>query len=173
MKVRKILRDSILVGLCMLTALVIRNTVGPSIRGKLSRVHFPGIEAADAVNQLWQSEFNSELDVIGGEMFMASAVSVYAPQQVDIYAGLSKVANPWLSDKQFQSRGGVIVWEISGENQSPPLGWMKRFPTAKRRDNIHLESRALSGPRAVTVGVLVVPPSPDAKAETETQPDNE
>ena len=166
-QVRKILRDSMIIGFCMLVALAARNLIGPSVRGKLSRVHFPGIEAAEAINERWQSEFGTELNLIGGDMFLTASVSVYSPQQVDIFAELSEVANPWLSIEKFESRGGIIVWEIADENKNPPLGWMKKFPTAKRRDPIHLESQAVSGPRDVTVGVLVVPPSRSGSSQAD------
>ena len=159
--VNKILRDSILIGLCMLAGLAIRNTVVPAARGKLSRVHFPGVEAAEKINELWRSRFENDFEVIGGEMFAAASIGAYSLRQVDVYADLSPETSPWISDQEFSSRGGVIVWEIVDGNHSPPAGWAERFPTSELLvAPIELKSRALSGPRDIEIGAMFVPPSP-------------
>lgn len=161
-KLRKIIRDSILVGVCMLLALVARNLSGPLLRDKLSRIHFPGAELAETLNATWDSNIddeNGDLEVVGGHMFIAASASVYSPQHIDVYAGLSEEASPWLSDDQFKLRGGIIVWEILDDNsRSPDTRWLKRFPNCKLLDSIHLTSKAIGGPHTVEVGVILVPP---------------
>jgi len=164
-KVRKILRDSLIVGLCMLGALALRNVAGPVVRGKLSRVHFPGVEAAEKVNSIWRSRFDSELEVIGGHMFIAGSISAYTPQHVDVYADLSQGANPWITDQEFSVRGGIIVWRFDGDQSSPPEGWMERFPGAELFEPIELTSQALLGTRELKVGVILVPPRGNVQSE--------
>ena len=154
----KILRDSIIVGFCMLAALAIRSTVGPGVRDKLSRIHFPGVEAADELGRRWRSRFGSDLERIGGSMFVAASINAYMPGHVDVYAALSEEASPWLTDEEFNSQGGAIVWEMVEDRKWPPLGWMKRFPDAELLDPIELTSRAWSGPRDVKIGVMFVAP---------------
>lgn len=160
-KVRKIIRDSIIVGVCMLLALVARNLSGPLLRDKLSRIHFPGAELAEALNGIWDSSNGgegSELKVVGGHMFIAASASVYSQQHIDVYAGLSEEASPWINDEKFQSRGGMIVWEILDDNsRAPDSRWLERFPGGKLLEPIRLNSRAIGGPHTVEVGVILVP----------------
>jgi len=158
-KVRKILRDSILMGFFMLTALAVRNVASPLLRDKLSRVHFPGYEASKAIHQKWQSEFDSPLTAIGGDMFIAGSINVWSPQRIDVYEDLSSASSPWLSDDEFRSRGAMIVWQVAGEDESPPAHWMKQFPTAKQLDTMHLPRRSRFGPREVKMGVLMLAPA--------------
>lgn len=157
--VRKILRDSIIVGLCMLAGLAIRNTVGPEVRGKLSRIHFPGAQAAEKINERWRNQVGGEFEFIGGDMFIAGSISAYTPRQVDVYPELAPDDSPWISEQEFSSRGAVIVWEIVDGNQAPPPEWVARFPTGELLAPIELRSRAWSGPRDLRIGVMFVPPS--------------
>lgn len=156
--VNKILRDSAIIGLCMLAGLVIRNTVGPGVRDSLSRVHFPGFEASEKIDKLWKSRIGGEFEFIGGDMFIAGSISAYTPRQVDVYAELSPQANPWISDEEFRSKGAVVVWELGKDKQSPPSEWLERFPTGNVLPPINLKSRAWSGPRDLKVGVMFIEP---------------
>ena len=158
-KVNKILRDSIIIGLCMLAGLAIKNVVGPGVRDKLSRVHFPGVEAAEKIDELWRSQIGGEFNSVGGDMFMAASVSAYTLRHVDVYADLAPDICPWIVEKEFRSQGAVVVWEVTEDDPSPPPEWLARFPTSKVLPPIELKSRAWSGPRDVKVGLMFISPS--------------
>ena len=157
--VNKILRDSVIIGFCMLAALVIRNTVGPGVRGKLSRIHFPGVQASEKINELWRSQIGGEFEFIGGDMFMAGSISAYTPRHVVVYPELAPQDSPWISDQEFSSRGAVIVWEIVDGNQSPPVAWVKRFTKSEILPPVKLKSRAWSGPSDIEIGAMFIPPT--------------
>jgi len=157
-KVNKILRDSICLGAVMVLALAGRNLLGPSMRGKLSKVHYPGQEIASQVNDKWNQQYAYPLPVVGGTLFVAGCVGVYSPAKVDVYGSMSQQASPWLSDELIQQRGGVIVWEIDGAKE-PPEGWLDRFENVETLDSVLAFSRTFVVSQPIKIGVAVVHPT--------------
>ena len=90
-----VIRNSVIVGMVMVMALVGRNVLGPIVMGKGSRVHFPGHEVSRLVNDEWNSRYDCPLPVVGGQMFISGCVGVYSEHHVDVYGAMSPSQNPW------------------------------------------------------------------------------
>lgn len=156
--IRRVIITSLMVGVTMAVALFIRNGVGPSVRQRLSKVHFPGQEVSQRIRDAWEQSHDHPLPIVGGDMFIAGCVGVYAPAKVDVYSGLQPSSSPWTSDDDLKRRGGVIVWNAD-DSEQPPLNWQHRFPEMKYLPPVVCKSKALTGDLSATVGVALISPN--------------
>ena len=156
---RKVLRDSLMIGCLMALGLFIRNGFGPAVRGELSKVHFPGEQIAQMIDQRWSEHYSQPLQIVGGQMFVSGCVGVYSENPIDVFGDLIPEANPWVSDERLQKQGGVIVWDIDDPGRATPDQWQKRFPNAELLEPLECQTRALTGDVAAHVGVLLVHPN--------------
>ena len=156
-KVNQIIRDSLCVGLVMVMALAGKNIFAPSVRGKLSRIHFPGKQLAEAVNARWNDRYRQPLPIVGGTLFEAGCAGVYSPNQIDVYGSMSNTASPWISDESMESDGGIIVWKLG--DQQLWDDWKIRFPNAELLEPISLQSQSWLKSDPVEVGVAILHPA--------------
>ena len=168
---RKVIRDSLIVGCLMALGLFVRNGFGPAVRGELSKVHFPGAQVAQMINQRWSDHYQDPLQIVGGEMFVSGCVGVYSDQPVDVFGDLIPEANPWVSDERLQKHGGMIVWDIDEQGAAAPVNWLSRFPNAEVLEPFACKTRALTGDVSAHVGVLLVHPQKSSLAKR-TGPDS-
>ena len=161
-KVNKIIRDSLCVGVVMVIALAGRNIFGPSIQGKLSRVHFPGRQLAEVVNTEWSARYDRPLPSVGGTLFEAGCAGVYSPNRINVYGSMSHVASPWLDDDALRTNGGMIVWD---PRSRPPLeDWQCRFPTIEILEPAALPGRLWLDSNPIEVGIAILHPESSAFA---------
>ena len=165
---RKVLRNAMIAAFVMAAALFVRNGFGPALRGKLSKVHFPGQQVTQEVNALWARHYDRPLEIVGGQMFVCGCVGVYSDQPVDVFAGLKPEANPWVSDQRLTATGGMILWDLDKYGPNPPAGWMARFPTAQMLPTITCPTKALAGDINSEVGVIMVHPQNSKLARKQT-----
>jgi len=155
---RKVLRDSLMIGCLMALGLFIRNGFGPAVRGELSKVHFPGEQIAQMIDQRWSEHYSQPLQIVGGQMFVSGCVGVYSENPIDVFGDLIPKANPWVSDERLQKQGGVIVWDIDDPGRAAPERWQERFPNAELLEPLECETLTLAGDVSAHVGVLLVHP---------------
>ncbi|MEM7453431.1 MAG: glycosyltransferase family 39 protein [Planctomycetota bacterium] len=158
-KVRKMIRDAIIIGLFMAVALVGRNVLGPKVRGEQSRVHFPGQSLSTLVQQRWNEHYTNPLPIVGGELFLAGCVGVYNENAVDVYGDMSVIASPWTDDRDLSSRGGIVVWDQNENGELPPPAWMQRFASVEILDPVVCRSQSVTDDVEVRVGVALVHPT--------------
>lgn len=162
-KVHKIARDSLCIGAVMVIALAGRNVLGPVVRGKYSRVHFPGKNLAETVNKEWNSRFDCPLPAVGGALFEAGCAGIYSPSHVDVYGSMSSVASPWLNDDILQKNGGVIVWK--SEHQIFSAQWLKRFEDVEVLEPITLSMQSPLKSEEFAMGMAIVCPASPTQTE--------
>ena len=158
-KVQKIFRDSLCFGLVMVTVLAARNVFGPTLRDKLSRVHFPGSELAQVVNAKWNQRYSYPLPAVGGRLFTAGCVGVYSKNHVDVFGSMSESASPWIDDQQMQQSGGVIVWEKGSDDGELRESWLSRFEQVETLDVVRLSDQSFFDFDPVEFGIAVVHPT--------------
>jgi hypothetical protein len=140
---------------------------GPLLRGKLSRIHYPGRELAAAVSQGWQQARGAGVPVpiVAGDMWAAGNVAAYLPPQPggrpSVYIQLDPVAAQWLDDAKTRARGGVFVWEPSPGRplDAPPPDWLARFPTLQVQPPLTLDVRRFGRDFTVRAGWAILPPT--------------
>jgi len=106
---------------------VVHDVAGPYLRGKPSRIHFPGRELAAEVHQLWSRRHAEPLAWVTGEWWMAGNVAVYGPSRPSVYGGNDPdllTASPryssWASDELVARQGGVILWDARRHGRKIP-----------------------------------------------------
>ncbi len=155
---RKVVRDSLMIGGLMAVGLFVRNGFGPAVRGELSKVHFPGQQIAQMIDQRWSAHYQQPLQIVGGQMFVSGCVGVYSENPIDVFADLVPEANPWVSDERLRKQGGMIVWDIDDPGRATPEQWQERFPNAELLEPLECKTRALTGDVLARVGVILVHP---------------
>jgi hypothetical protein len=167
--VRKVLRGCVIASVVMMIALIGRNVVSPTFRGDFSRVHFPGETVSSEVHRRWAELSDKPLSIVGGDMFVAGCVGVYSESKVDVFAGMSLAANPWLDDESINQRGAVFVWNIDETGEVPPNDWISRFDNARIAEPFHCNASGAASSLKVRLGMIVVPP-PVAQQATAPPP---
>ena len=163
--VSKGLRNCLIAGCVMLVGLFVRNGLGPLVRSDFSRVHFPGQSVCQEVHRRWMERVDAPLEIVGGEMFTAGCVGVYSNHQVDVFAGVSLEANPWVDDAALNQHGGMLVWDVAEMGEKPPVDWVARFENAQVMEPFVCRAAGTARDRNAQIGMIFIPPA-DAAIRT-------
>ena len=166
-----------LVTTCAMTTLVIasilftKNLASPHMRGKGSRVHFPGQQLAEQVQRRWQQDFDQPLQFVGGPWWLAGNVAFYADHRASVFADLQSEKSPWLDDTKLQEQGGVIVWQKERMPEDFQASLAERYPHADMQAPVVLDWQTSADLEPIEVQVAVVPPRlVVAQRRSSTQP---
>ena len=144
-----------------------RNCALPHVRGKASRIHFPGRELAVEVDKLYHQVTGESLEIVGGSWWEAANVAFYGENSASVFADLDESINPWVTDQKMNQRGGVIVWTKSEGDSDYRESIVCRFPNARFATPLALESQTSAELAPVRIGVAIVVPSKISYRETE------
>jgi len=136
-----------------------RNSALPHVRGKASRIHFPGQELAAEVDELYHQAAGEHLEIVGGPWWEASNVAFYGKNSASVFADLDESINPWVTDQEMNQRGGVIVWTKSEADSDYKASIVRRFPNARFATPLELEPQTAAELAPVRIGVAIVVPS--------------
>ncbi|UCF66264.1 MAG: glycosyltransferase family 39 protein [Acidobacteriota bacterium] len=141
------------------------NTIGPWVRGKGSRVHFPGTSLAREVTAVWHQRIEGDLPIVAGPWWLAANVSLYAERPIEVYGLLDSRITPQLDDEQLRGRGGIIVWDAADPDDPTPRLLAERFPSAARLAPIRLPQQTSAPVASIEVGLALVWPQQQHTAE--------
>jgi len=144
-----------------------RNSALPHVRGRASRIHFPGRELAVEVDKLYHQVTGESLEIVGGSWWEAANVAFYGENSASVFADLDESINPWVTDQKMNQRGGVIVWTKSEGDSDYRESIVCRFPNARFATPLALESQTSAELAPVRIGVAIVVPSKISYPETE------
>ena len=147
-----------------------RNTALPHVRGKASRVHFPGRQLAAEIEKLYRQETGRLPEIIGGPRWEASNVAFYGQKSASVFVDLDESINPWMTDNELNLRGGVIVWTKSGDDSNYVQSIVERFPAARFAAPLELEHQTSADLSSVKFGVAVITPATDSFATISSTP---
>jgi hypothetical protein len=136
----------------------VMNVVGPHLRHKPSRVHFPGLQLASHVHDVWRKHHGAPLPIIAGDAWLAGNAAFYGPSCPSVYPSLRADWAPWTSDEKLRREGGVIVWHIAADGDSADKSWKNRFPEARLQPPVEFSYQTSAGMQQLCVGVAVIPP---------------
>jgi len=105
-------------------------------------------------------------------MFTAGCVGVYSGHHVDVFAGVSRQANPWTDDADLNRHGGILVWDIDEMGEKPPVDWVARFENARVMESFECPAGGLAADRNARVGMIFIPPA-GASTRTARSPGDE
>jgi 4-amino-4-deoxy-L-arabinose transferase-like glycosyltransferase len=143
---------------------------GPLVRGRLSRIHYPGREIAMDVGQGWHRAVGRDapLRIVAGPAWVAGNVAQYLPPQAggrpSVYIDADPGHAAWLDDAKVRAQGAVFVWEVgSGQvpaqpDGAPPADWSRRFPGLRVQPPLAIAVRRFGRAFTVPVGWAILPP---------------
>lgn len=162
---------AILAGVVYASICVAVGQVGPVVRGKGSRIHFPGKELAQAVQAEYRALTHQPLTHVAGDRWLVGNVSLYADDRpgtftdrsidMDLPPDVDTVASPWISVEQMIQEGGVLLWPVKDDQEqlAMPPTLSARFPQAVVRDRpLEIPYRRFRNLRPVRIGVAFVLP---------------
>lgn len=156
---QRVLRTSIAVGLIAVVALTSRNLLGLTIRGKPSRIHFPGKAIAENVNKSWSRHRAESIPIIGGDEFLAGTIAIQSAQNPLVYANLSPTASPGVSgDHDMNRSGGVILWKADREGVDFPRDLQQRFPGVIESYVETFHHKDLLSQKPLQLGIAIIAP---------------
>jgi hypothetical protein len=135
-----------------------RNSALPHVRGKASRIHFPGRQLASKVDELYRKASGEHLQIVGGPWWEASNVAFYGQKPASVFADLDESINPWMTDQQLNQRGGVIVWTKYDGDSDYQDNIVRRFPNARFAEPLELAHQVTADLAPVRIGVAIVVP---------------
>jgi hypothetical protein len=162
---RTLTRSAVCAGLIALV-FAGRNSALPHVRGKASRIHFPGRQLSQKVDNLFQQETGESPAIIGGPWWEASNVAFYGQQSANVFADLDESINPWMTDERLNQSGGVIVWTKFDGDDDYKDGIALRFPNARFTAPLELDHQTSASLDPVRFGVAIIAPSTASFATT-------
>jgi 4-amino-4-deoxy-L-arabinose transferase-like glycosyltransferase len=172
-KWRRVLVGCCAVGAVFLAAAAIRNIAGPYVRGKSSRIHFPGRGLAAEVERLWNRRYGRPLPIVAGEYWLAGNIALYGPSRASVYGGrfgdtvdFAPRYCPWTSDEDLKRRGGVILWDCRCRGDQLPAELHDRFQTAEVLKPLTIPYQTGAKIPPARVGVAIIPPGGDRHRTT-------
>lgn len=159
---QKTLRRSAVYASLVALVFVGRNSALPHFRGKASRIHFPGRQLAQKVDELYHQQTGEHPAIIGGPWWEASNVAFYGQTQASVFADLDESISPWTNDQQLNEQGGAIVWIKSDEDHEYQEAIRQRFPNIRFADALELSNQTSAPLDPVKFGVALVLPQNQA-----------
>lgn len=154
---RTVIRSAICAGLAALV-FVGQNSGLPHLRGRASRIHFPGRQLAAKVNALYRQAAGDDPTIVGGPWWEASNVAFYGEKSASVFAGLDESINPWITEQELNQRGGVIVWTKFEGDSAYQEDIVRRFPHARFPPPLELDYQTAAKLTPVRIGVAIVVP---------------
>lgn len=136
-----------------------RNSVLPHVRGKASRIHFPGRQLAEKVDDLYHQQTGEYPAIVGGPWWEASNVAFYGHQPASVFANLDESISPWLVDENLNQQGGVIVWKKSDDDSEFRNTVVRRFPRVRFVEPVELPNQTSADIGSLTFGVAIITPA--------------
>ncbi len=154
-------------GVAFVAVTVVHDVGGPYLRGKTSRVHFPGKALAAKVEGLWHGRYERPLPAVTGDWWLGGNVALYGPSRATVYEGSRHpddlVVSPdycgWMDDEEFLRCGGAILWDARRYTDGPGEAILTRFPTAELCPTLEVPYRTGAEIPPALIGVALVPPA--------------
>ena len=149
------MRVAAVTGLLMAIVIGARYQFGPELRGKASRVHFPGKALAEVIENSWDAVSEDPLPIVVGEHWITGNVSYSGRDNAAMYIDGMTERSPWLDDSELRTRGGVIVWR----DVHPMDEVLARFPEARPVESVDLPFAGHPSLQPVAISYAVIPPA--------------
>ncbi|WP_437230551.1 glycosyltransferase family 39 protein [Planctomicrobium sp. SH661] len=157
---RSIIRIGAAVGL-FATALIALNIMLPQIQRQGATTQFPGAELSRQIETLWaQFGYKGKSPVVAGPAQLVRNAAWYSHDPATkSYADLDPAKNPEVNDQTLIRDGGVIVWNLDGDNVPTSADLQSRFGQVSVVNPVDLKWKTDANLPAVRVGMAVVHPA--------------
>ncbi|MDR1479593.1 MAG: glycosyltransferase family 39 protein [Planctomycetaceae bacterium] len=125
---------------------------------------FPGKELSAEVEKAWINKSDEPLRYITGEWQFAGCVAIYSPSRPTCHCDYDGFPlTTWSTDEDVLSKGGVVIWEITGKDSAMPSRFRDRFPDAELVAPIELPRRTKADKTPHKIGLAVIHPNNSIK----------
>jgi 4-amino-4-deoxy-L-arabinose transferase-like glycosyltransferase len=155
---RRVVPVCLAISLVFAAGLSVRNVASPYLRGKGSRIHFPGRQLAVEVQRRWSARYAGSPRIVAGPMWLAGNIAFYGPRRASIYIDLDRRSSPWIDDDRLLREGGVVVWDLPRHQHAVPRRLSRRFPDVQWQPPIVLDWETGAELDKLEVGFALIPP---------------
>lgn len=134
----------------------------PGWFGENRAVNWPVASAARTLTDIYHTRTGRPLEFLIGERVHAAQVAAVSADQPHIFIGADISRSPWIDAAEFRKKGGVVFWEISGADSSPPADYVAKLPAFVAEAPLRLPW-ARGGGDPVRLGWAIVPPQPTSQ----------
>ncbi|MCC6494440.1 MAG: glycosyltransferase family 39 protein [Pirellulales bacterium] len=141
---------------------------GPLMRGKASRIHFPGDALAEAADRAWREVSPAPLPVAASrDWWSAANVSFYGGSRCSTLSLEAPSRTPWYSEAELARSGGVLIEPLDGDDR--PVSeivrdWRARFGRAAKARIVTLPHEAVGAVAPARFVIAALPPASAAPA---------
>ncbi|MGH6768065.1 MAG: glycosyltransferase family 39 protein [Xanthobacteraceae bacterium] len=127
-------------------------------------VNKPAAAIASYFSDSFQRRTGTPLRIVAGDPRTAALIALGSPSRPSLYLDAMPERTPWVTLKDVQARGAIVVWPTMDTAGAPPPGIRKRFPTIVPETTRTFE-RPVSGMLpALRIGWGVIRPQADEGA---------
>lgn len=131
----------------------------PWFGGSEARTSLP----ADAIGRFFAESYERRtgqpLPAVAGDPHLAAIVAMTAPGRPHLLVDATPDLSPWITRRQFQDGGGIIVWRAHDTAGAPPEDIRRRFPEIAPEVPRAFERRMQGRQSLLRVGWAIVRPS--------------
>ncbi|MEP3274749.1 MAG: glycosyltransferase family 39 protein [Stappiaceae bacterium] len=134
--------------------------VEPYLRGKGTRLHYPGAEIARAIEADWHRQTDAPLTIVAGDMWTAANVSLYSGSRPSLLLYHDFDQSPWIDPLRAKENGLLVVWRGKDRAEKTQPGYLKQlYPDIPITGSRTFDFQTGANVEPVTVGWLIIPPN--------------
>jgi len=150
----------------MATLTAVRDVASPYIRGKPSRIHFPGQAVARHVETTWYSRYSIPCQHLAGEWWISGNVATYGNDDPEVFCYSSpdrfgrkgRILSTWAEQEDINHEGGICLWDADHYPQGVPPWLLELYPTAEIQPIISFPYSTGAKIPPLKLGMAIVPP---------------
>ncbi len=156
----------------MVTLTAVRDVASPHLRGKPSRIHYPGKEIARQVEAAWHDRFAVPCPQLVGEWWLTANVAAYGKDDPVVFCHMSPdemnvggILSIWADPDAINREGGVCLWDADHYPQEVPPTLLEEYPTAEIQPIRTIPYATGAKIPPLKLGMAIVPPpaTPESK----------
>ncbi|HRF08837.1 MAG TPA: glycosyltransferase family 39 protein [Xanthobacteraceae bacterium] len=162
---RLFLRRQTLIGTILLIFLFVPPAIAlasgflPGWFGDNRAANWPAASAARTFTEIFRTRTGSKLEYIAGDLIPAAQIVVASDARPRVVIDADPSRSPWIDAADFKRKGGVVFWEISGADISPPPALTQKLGAITPEAPLRL-SRVRGAGEPVRLGWAILPPAP-------------
>ena len=156
---KKIARVCMVFFFAWLIAFSAMYALGPYLRHKGKRAHFPARNLSEYLESAWDLRYGSRLPAVGGDPWIAGSAGLFLTQQQGVYTDQAlEFEDLRLARAIFEKIGGILLWDAQKNGPGFPERFREIFPQAEVQRPIRLRWLTGADIPPAQVGWAIVPP---------------
>lgn len=140
-------------------ALIGQAVLEPYVRGKGTRLHYPGRDIAAAVEASWQKHTDEPLLIVAGDMWTAANVSLYSRSRPSLLLYHDFDRSPWVDPDIAEENGLLVLWRGTESAEKSMPGYLRQlYPDIPITGSGSFDFQTGAIVKPIIVGWLIVPP---------------